>query len=127
MNLAKDPSGILTTRIFRSGNSLSVRIPSSMVPPDVPRDAEIEYKDGVWTIRPVHHRKLTGLSAKFRAFSPGFMAAGRAPQTQTARDWSGAGAVVKVAVRVADKDVAGNVAKSAVETTRKRATLNRKK
>ena len=51
MNLAKDPSGILTTRIFKSGNSLSVRIPSSMVPPDVPRDAEIEYRGGVWTIR----------------------------------------------------------------------------
>ena len=87
MNLAKDPSGILTTRIFRSGNSLSVRIPSSMVPPDVPLDAQIEYKDGIWTIRPVQRRKLTGLAAKFRAFSPGFMAAGRLPQDQKERDW----------------------------------------
>ena len=81
--------GKLPTRIFKSGNSLSVRIPKEMVPADVPQDAEIEYKDGVWTIRPVQRRKLTGLAAKFRAFSPGFMAQGRLPEPEAERDWSG--------------------------------------
>lgn len=87
MNTLLESSTSLPTRIFKSGNSLSVRIPSSMVPPDVPLDAQIEYKDGIWTIRPVQRRKLTGLAAKFRAFSPGFMAAGRLPQDQKERDW----------------------------------------
>jgi antitoxin VapB len=79
--------GKLPTRIFKSGNSLSVRIPKEMVPPEVPQDAEIEYKDGVWTIRPVQGRKLTGLGAKFRAFSPEFMAQGRQPEPEVERDW----------------------------------------
>jgi antitoxin VapB len=82
-------SGKLPTRIFKSGNSLSVRIPKEMVPADVPQDAEIEYKDGVWTIRPVQRRKLAGLAAKFRAFSPGFMAQGRLPEPEAERDWAG--------------------------------------
>lgn len=81
------PKGALPTRIFKSGNSLSVRIPSSMVPPDVPQDAEIEYKGGVWTIRPIHRRKLTNLAAKFGAFSSSFMSAGRQPQAQIERTW----------------------------------------
>lgn len=81
--------GKLPTRIFKSGNSLSVRIPKEMVPPEVPQDAEIEYKDGVWTIRPVQRRKLTGLGAKFRAFSPEFMAQGRQLEPEVERDWLG--------------------------------------
>ncbi len=82
------PTGTLPTRIFKSGNSLSVRIPSSMVPPDVPREAEIEYKGGIWTIRPIHRRKLTNLAAKFGAFSANFMRDGRQPQGQTEQAWS---------------------------------------
>jgi antitoxin VapB len=99
MNTALESSTILPTRIFKSGNSLSVRIPSSMVPPDVPQEAEIGYKDGIWTIRPVQRRKLTGLAAKFRAFSPDFMAAGRLSQAQTERDWSAAAPVGKPPTR----------------------------
>ncbi|MBC7604484.1 MAG: AbrB/MazE/SpoVT family DNA-binding domain-containing protein [Ramlibacter sp.] len=77
----------MPTRIFKSGNSLSVRIPKEMVPDDLPQDAEIEYKDGAWTIRPVHGRKLTGLGAKFRAFSPEFMAQGREAAPEVDREW----------------------------------------
>lgn len=87
--------GVLPTRIFKSGNSLSVRIPKEMVPADVPQEAEIEYKAGVWTIRPIQRRKLTGLAAKFRAFSSGFMSEGRLPQDQAERDWSAAPAPLK--------------------------------
>jgi antitoxin VapB len=85
-------STVLPTRIFKSGNSLSVRIPKEMVPADVPQDAEIQYSGGVWTIRPIHKRKLTDLAAKFRAFSPGFMSGGRLPQDQLERDWGGVNA-----------------------------------
>ncbi len=84
--------GKLPTRIFKSGNSLAIRIPSEMVPPDLPQDAEIEWIDGGWIIRPVHRRKLTGLAAKFAAFSPGFMSEGRLAQTQRERAWPAKGA-----------------------------------
>ena len=69
----------LPTRIFKSGNSLAVRIPKDMMPADVPEDAEIKYSGGVWTIRPIYKRKLTGLAEKFAAFSPGFMSEGLEP------------------------------------------------
>ena len=85
---AAESAPVLRTRIFKSGNSLSVRIPSTMVPANLSGDAEIEYKSGVWTIRPVQLRKLKGLAAKFAAFSTGFMSEGREPQSQTARNWS---------------------------------------
>ena len=86
MRAALKPT-VLPTRIFKSGNSLSVRIPKEMVPADVPQDAEIQYSGGVWTLCPVRKRKLTDLAAKFRAFSPGFMSGGRLPQDQLERDW----------------------------------------
>lgn len=87
MGAVLDHPGKMPTRIFKSGNSLSVRIPKELVPPDVPQEAEIEWKNGAWTIRPIARRKLDGLAAKFAAFSPGFMQEGRAPQTQAVRDW----------------------------------------
>ena len=77
----------LPTRIFKSGNSLAVRIPKDMMPAEVPEDAEIKYSGGVWTIRPIYKRKLTGLAEKFGAFSPGFMSEGREPQEQSDYDW----------------------------------------
>lgn len=87
--MAPNRPGKMPTRIFKSGNSLSVRIPKEMVPAEVPQDAEIEYQGGVWTIRPVQRRKLSGLAAKFRAFSPGFMAQGRQAEPEIERDWPG--------------------------------------
>ena len=77
----------LPTRIFKSGNSLAVRIPKDMMPAEVPEDAEIKYSGGVWTIRPIYKRKLTGLAEKFGAFSPGFMSEGRFVEQETERDW----------------------------------------
>ena len=82
---------VLPTRIFKSGNSLAVRIPKDMMPAEVPEDAEIRYSGGVWTIRPIYKRKLTGLAEKFGAFSPGFMSHGREPQDQDDYDWDLAG------------------------------------
>ena len=86
MNAVLKPT-TLPTRIFKSGNSLAVRIPKDMMPAEVPEDAEIKYSGGVWTIRPIYKRKLTGLAAKFGAFSPGFMSEGRFVEEETDRDW----------------------------------------
>ena len=52
------------------------------MPAVVPEDAEIIYISGVWTVRPVYKRKLTGLAARFGAYSPGFMSNRREPQEQ---------------------------------------------
>ena len=89
----------LPTRIFKSGNSLAVRIPKDMMPADVPEDAEIKYSGGVWTIRPIYKRKLTGLAEKFGAFSPGFMSQGREPQVQADYDWALASLPKKVVAK----------------------------
>lgn len=78
-----------TTRIFKSGNSLAVRIPKDMTPDPVPEEAQIEWNNGVWTIRPVHRRSLAGLMDVFRSFPADFMADGRALHEQKERDWSG--------------------------------------
>jgi antitoxin VapB len=86
MRTAPKPN-VLPTRIFKSGNSLAVRIPKDMMPAEVPEDAEIRYSGGVWTIRPIYKRKLTGLAQKFGAFSPGFMSEGRFIEEETDRDW----------------------------------------
>lgn len=95
MSAVPNHRGKLPTRIFKSGNSLSVRIPKEMVPADVPQDAEIECKDGGWMIRPVQRRKLDGLAAKFAAFSPGFMTGGRLVEPELDRDWSEVPAIGK--------------------------------
>jgi antitoxin VapB len=76
-----------TTRIFKSGNSLAVRIPRDMVPDDVPDEAQIEWHQGAWIIRPLHRRSLAGLMDVFAAFPPDFMAEGREFHEQTPRDW----------------------------------------
>ena len=81
-----------TTRIFKSGNSLAVRIPKDMVPPDVPEEAQIDWNGVVWTIRPLHRRSLAGLMDAFRAFPADFMPQGREFHEEVERDWSGFGA-----------------------------------
>jgi antitoxin VapB len=90
---------IANTRIFKSGNSLAVRIPKDMTPLEIPDEATIEWKHGVWIIRPLHRRSLSGLMDRFRAFSPEFMAAGREFHEQQARDWPGAGAAAALPVQ----------------------------
>ncbi|MEJ7688642.1 MAG: AbrB/MazE/SpoVT family DNA-binding domain-containing protein [Variovorax sp.] len=72
-----------TTRIFKSGNSLAVRIPKDMVP----EEAQIEWSGGAWTIRPIHRRSLAGLMDAFQAFPSDFMSEGREFHEQKERDW----------------------------------------
>jgi antitoxin VapB len=98
---------ITITRIFKSGNSLAVRIPKDMQPAQVPEEAQIEWRNGVWTIRPIQRRSLAGLLDIFASFPSDFMASGRGSQEQKARDWSGltekAGPPLKLRVPKAKK------------------------
>jgi antitoxin VapB len=78
-----------TTRIFKSGNLLAVRIPKDMQPAELPDETHIEWRNGAWTIRPINKRSLAGLMEVFVAFPADFMAGGRTLTKQKPRDWSG--------------------------------------
>lgn len=75
----------MRTRVFKSGNSLAVRIPKELhfeLPAD---DVEIERVGNTLVVRPVG-APLANVLAKFAAFSPGFMKAGRGRHTERGRD-----------------------------------------
>ena len=78
-----------TTRIFKSGDSFAVQIPKDMTPLGISDEAQIEWNDVEWTIRPLYKRSLAGLMDACKAFSPDFMAEGREFHEQKERDWSG--------------------------------------
>jgi antitoxin VapB len=78
----------MLTRVFKSGNSLAVRIPKELVFADGPQDVEIERKGNALVIRPVESRSLIGLIDAFQAFPEDFMAEGREFHEQKERDWS---------------------------------------
>jgi len=86
----------MLTRVFKSGNSLAVRIPKELAIVEASQDIEIEKIGDTLVLRPVVKRKLTGLAEAFAAFPPGFMAEGREFHEQKERDWSGFGEPQKV-------------------------------
>ena len=74
----------MRTRLFKSGNSLAVRIPKELhfdAPAD---DVEIDRQGDTLIIRPVG-RPLTNVLKKFRAFSADFMSGGRASNPERDR------------------------------------------
>jgi antitoxin VapB len=81
----------MLTRVFKSGNSLAVRIPKELAIIQPSQDIEIEQVGNTLVLRPIVKRKLTGLAEAFAAFPPGFMAEGREFHEQKERDWSGLG------------------------------------
>ncbi len=66
----------MRTRLFKSGNSLAVRIPKELHFEALADDVEIERRGDSLIIRPVG-RPLTNVLKKFRAFAGNFMAGGR--------------------------------------------------
>jgi len=74
-----------TTRIFKSGNSQAVRIPSEIAYNRNDIELEIERIGDEIRIRPAA-KKLTGVMAKFGKFSSDFMQEGRAENEEAERD-----------------------------------------
>ncbi|MEP7371051.1 MAG: type II toxin-antitoxin system VapB family antitoxin [Nitrosospira sp.] len=64
----------MLTRVFKSGNSLAVRIPKELGFSEPNQDVEIERQGNALVIRPVEKRSLAGLMDKFSAFPTDFMA-----------------------------------------------------
>ena len=79
--------GRLNSRVFKSGNSQAVRIPSELAYDDVGQEVEVERKGDTLVIRPVYRKKLIGITEVFAMFSPDFMADGREFHEQEERDW----------------------------------------
>ena len=77
----------MLTRVFKSGNSLAIRIPRELKFGEVMQDVEVERKGDNLVIRPVKKRSLAGALDAFAAFPPGFMAEGREFHEQKDRDW----------------------------------------
>lgn len=92
----------MLTRVFKSGNSLAVRIPKELANALASQDVEIEKVGDTLVLRPVVKRKLTGLAEAFAMFTPDFMAEGREFHEQRERDWSGFGEAAQLHQKSAD-------------------------
>jgi antitoxin VapB len=66
----------MVTKVFRSGNSLAVRIPIKMRFAEPGDEVTIEKRGNRVTITP-YRRSLKGLMDRFAAFDPDFMKQGR--------------------------------------------------
>ena len=78
----------MLTRIFKSGNSLAVRIPKELQFEDSTQEVEIERKGDTLVIRPITQRSLAKVMDAFAAFPADFMAEGREFHEQGEREWS---------------------------------------
>jgi antitoxin VapB len=77
----------MLTRLFRSGNSLAVRIPKELAFADAAQDVEIECRGDSLVIRRVASGSLAGVAQVFASFPRGFMAEGREHYEQKERGW----------------------------------------
>lgn len=77
----------MLTRIFKSGNSLAVRIPKELGFADAAQDVEVERVGNTLVLRLVEQETLADIGKVFAMFSPGFMAQGREFYAEPEREW----------------------------------------
>jgi len=77
----------MLTRVFKSGNSLAVRIPKELGFVDAAQDIEVERVGNTLVLRLVEHETLADIGKIFSMFSPTFMAKGREFYEERERDW----------------------------------------
>ena len=78
----------MLTRVFKSGNSLAVRIPKELGFVDAAQDIEVERVGNTLVLRLVAHETLSDIGKILSLFSPNFMAEGREFHKEHERDWS---------------------------------------
>ncbi len=76
----------MRTRVFKSGNSLAVRIPKELGFGAAHDDVEVERVGDVLVIRRISARSLGTVLDKFKAFPADFLADGREPNEDTERE-----------------------------------------
>lgn len=77
----------MLTRVFKSGNSLAVRIPKELGFIDTAQDVEVERVGNTLVMRLIEHETLADIGKIFAMFSPGFMAQEREFHEEQERDW----------------------------------------
>ena len=77
----------MLTRVFKSGNSLAIRIPKELAIADVADEVEIERIGNSLVVRLAHRRSLSGIAEIFSLFSPDFMSGGREFHEELEREW----------------------------------------
>jgi antitoxin VapB len=82
----------MLTRVFKSGNSLAVRIPKELGFVDAAQDVDVERVGNTLVLRLVAQETLADIGNIFGMFSSGFMADGREFHEERERDWGGASA-----------------------------------
>ena len=78
----------MLTKVFKSGNSLAVRIPKELGFVDAAQDIEVERVGNTLVLRLVAHETLSDIGKIFSMFSPDFMAEGREFHEEHERDWN---------------------------------------
>jgi len=78
----------MLTRVFKSGNSLAVRIPKELAIVEAAQEVEIERVGNTLVVRPVERKSLAGIGAILAMFSADFMARGRDFHEERERDWT---------------------------------------
>ena len=81
----------MLTRVFKSGNSLAVRIPKELGFVDAAQDIEVERVGNTLVLRLVAQETIGDLTEILAAFPKSFMAEGREFHEEHERDWSGFG------------------------------------
>ena len=77
----------MLTRVFKSGNSLAVRIPKELGFVDAAQDVEVERVGNTLVLRRIEQETLADIGKIFSMFSPSFMAEGREFHEERERDW----------------------------------------
>jgi antitoxin VapB len=90
----------MLTRVFKSGNSLAVRLPKELHFVDAAQDVEVERVGNTLVLRPVVRETLADIGSIFAMFSPSFMAQGREFHSERERDWRAAGTATSDAGKV---------------------------
>lgn len=78
----------MLTRVFKSGNSLAVRIPKEMAFAESVQEVEIERVGDTLVLRPLSKETIGDLRPILAEFPRDFMAEGREFHEQQERDWS---------------------------------------
>lgn len=76
-----------TTKLFKSGNSVAVRLPAAFAA-KAGTPVEVREEKGTWVIAPVPQERRKIDVSGFAGKLPGFMAEGRGETDQDDRDWT---------------------------------------
>ncbi|MBE0510858.1 MAG: AbrB/MazE/SpoVT family DNA-binding domain-containing protein [Gammaproteobacteria bacterium] len=77
----------MLTKVFKSGNSMAVRIPKELAFVDPSQEVEIERVGDSLVLRPVVRDSLADLGEVLSLFSDEFMAEEREFESEYERDW----------------------------------------